>query len=275
VERLPSLLDRAQEESRRKEVGQFALFGGPAEAAKRPRPADEDGTPSGVPPLWSRRERLANEKEALGFYITGHPLESYEEEIRLFSSATTATLSSLRGGTEVKLGGLVASMKEKITKRGERMATVTFEDLEGIVEVVVFAEPLRKYRDLLESQEPVFLLGKYETDERGGRFAEDEAVRTGKILVEEVIRMENVRERLARSVKYRLLLDRLSPHDVADLRKILSRHPGDRKGYLHLVRDGAFEAVYSLDDRHSVSPSLDLARELGARFGYDVLSLHQ
>jgi DNA polymerase-3 subunit alpha len=262
VERLPLLLDRAQEEARRKESGQFALFGG-GEAPPPRRPVEEDGSAPSLPPLWSRRERLANEKEALGFYITGHPLESYEEEIRLFSTATTATLPSLRSGTEVKIGGLAASFKERTTKRGDRMANVVFEDLEGIADALFFSEPLSKYRDLLAAQEPVFLVGKYEVNDKGAQ-----------VRVEEVIRMENVRERLARSVHVRLLLDRLTPVDVADLRKILSRHGGDRKGYLHLVREGGFEAVYSLDDRHGLAPSLDLARELKGRFGYDVLSLH-
>jgi hypothetical protein len=101
--------------------------------------------------------------------------------------------------------------------------------------------------------------------------AGDQAV---KILAEEVFRMESVRDRLARSVHFRILLDRMTGADVSELRRTILRHAGDKKGFLHLVRPGEYEAVVSLPEGVGVAPSLELAHALRGRFGYDVLRLH-
>ena len=86
--------------------------------------------------------------------------------------------------------------------------------------------------------------------------------------------MENVRERLARSVHFQVYTDRMTPADLADLRKMLQRHAGDKRGILHLVREGEYEAVLALPEEFGVAPSLSLARKLRMRFGYDVLRLN-
>jgi len=257
---LPALLDEAQAEVRRRESGQFSLFGAPSDDAP---PARREGKAAPTAASWSRSERLTFEKEALGFYITGHPLDSYAAEIALYANVTTAKLAHLKTGAEVKIGGIVTALKERITKKGEKMAHLTLEDLEGTVEVTVFPGAYSECRDIFASPEPIFLLGRVE--------AGDQAI---KVLAEEVFRMENVRDRLARSVHFQILLDRMTEADVAELRKTILRHSGDRKGFLHLVRPGDYEAILSLPDGVGVAPSLELAHALRGRFGYDVLRLH-
>jgi len=254
---LPSLLDEAQAEVRRRESGQFALFGESSDGKPRKRGRKADAAPS-----WSRPERLGFEKETLGFYITGHPMDSYAGEIALYANTTTGRLPA-ENGAEVRIGGLVTGFKEKMTRRGEKMATWTLEDLEGTVDVVVFSRQLPECRQALVGTEPVFLLGRLSIEDQGV-----------KILTEEVFRMENVRERLAKSVHFHLLLDRMSPVDVAELRRTILRNAGEKRGFIHAIRPGEFEAVISLPDGCGVAPSLDLARELRGRFGYDVLRLH-
>jgi DNA polymerase-3 subunit alpha len=257
---LPALLEEAQAEVRRRESGQFALFGAPAEE----RPAALPRAPAAPPAhSWSRPERLAHEKEALGFYITGHPLDSWAAEIALYANATTARIAHLKPGTEVKIGGIITALRERITRKGEKMANLTLEDLEGTVDVTVFSRTFLECRDTLASTEPVFLLGRVEAGEQAAR-----------VIAEEVFRMENVRDRLARSVHFQVLLDRLDDADVAELRKTILRHAGDKKGYLHLVRPGDYEAIIALPDGVGVAPSLELAHALRGRFGYDVLRLH-
>ena len=82
-------------EVRRRESGQFALFGSPAE--ERPAARVRGGTVAPAP-SWSRAERLSFEKEALGFYITGHPLAGYEKEARRYASTTCAQVAGKRNG---------------------------------------------------------------------------------------------------------------------------------------------------------------------------------
>jgi DNA polymerase-3 subunit alpha len=168
----------------------------------------------------------------------------------------------LKPGTEVKIGGIITALKERITRKGEKMANLTLEDLEGTVEVTVFARTYQECRDTLSSAEPVFLLGRVEAGEQGAR-----------VVADELFRMEKVRDRLARSVHFQVLLDRLTESDVAELRKTILRHAGEKKGFLHLVRPGDYEAVVALPEGVGVAPSLELAHALRGRFGYDVLRL--
>ena len=143
---------------------------------------------------WSRPERLTFEKETLGFYITGHPMDSFAGEIALYANTTTGGLPAIKHDAEVRIGGLVTGLKEKMTRRGEKMASWKLEDLEGTVDVVVFPRQLPECREALGSPEPVFLVGRLSIEEQGV-----------KIHTEEVFRMENVRERLAKSVHFHLL----------------------------------------------------------------------
>ncbi len=258
-EQLPSLMDAAQEEARRRESGQFTLFGGEAAAGK----SSAGRKPVPQAQKWTRRERLSNEREALGFYITGHPLDAFTGEIALFGNATSSRIAALKQGAEIKIGGVIAGVREKSTKRGEKMAILTLEDLEGILEVVVFPEKYREIKELLASEEPVFLVGRVDSDET-----------SSKVIAEDIFLMKNVRERLARSVHFRIEMERMTRDDVTDLRKIVKRHTGDKKGYLHLVRGGDYEVVVAMPEGFGIAPSIELARELQGRFGYDVLRIH-
>jgi DNA polymerase-3 subunit alpha len=260
-DRIPSLIEEAQREAKRKESGQFALFGAaPSETGPK---AKKTAAAPASEPLWSRKERLAHEKEALGFYITGHPLDAFAGEIELFANTTTAQIGELRSGAEVKVGGVINSVRERLTKKGDKYAVLTIEDREGIVEVLVWAEAYKECGDACASEEPIFLIGRVEKGEN-----------STKLIAREIFRMENIRERLARSVHYRIDLAASTPDQVAGFRKALRRHAGEKRGYLHLVREGDFEAVIQLPDSCSVNPSLELAKELRGLFNYDILRLH-
>jgi DNA polymerase-3 subunit alpha len=261
IERIPSLIEEAQREAKRKESGQFALFGAaPAEPAK----TRIDAAPKQKPePLWSRKDRLAHEKEALGFYITGHPLDAFAGEIELFANTTTAQIGDLKSGAEVKVGAVINSVREKLTKKGDKYAILNIEDREGLIEVLVWAETYKECADACASEEPIFLIGRVEKGET-----------SNKLIAREVFRMENIRERLARSVHYRIDLSASTPDLVSSFRKTLRRHAGEKRGYLHLLREGEFEVVVQLPESCSVNPSLELAKELRGLFNYDVLRLH-
>ncbi len=258
-ERLPSLMEEAQEAARRRGSGQYALFGAPI--GTTPSAQETEKTPS--PPTWSRRERLAHERDALGFYITGHPLDEYPGEIELFANAVTSRVPSMSSGTEIRIGGIISSLRQKTTKQGRKMAYLQLEDQEGVLEVIVFPEVFQQSQDAFSCEGPVFLVGRVEAEEK-----------TVKVIATEIFRMENVRERLARSVHFQIYTDRMTSADILDLRKMIERNAGEKRGFLHLVREGEYEAVLALPETYGVAPSLTLARELRVRFGYDVLRLH-
>ena len=93
---------------------------------------------------WAEQEALEYEKEALGFYITGHPLDRFIKDIKRLSSYDTASLAEISDKSRVTLAGLPVEIKETLDKKGNRMAFVKLEDLKGSVELLVVFQVLRR-----------------------------------------------------------------------------------------------------------------------------------
>jgi DNA polymerase-3 subunit alpha len=159
-------LAAAQAAQRRRNAGQVSLFdlldaGGGTAAAAAGAPAAEALADPPVPavPPYEPRQVLALEKEVLGVYLSGHPLEAVQEV--LWRQATAiADLREREEGDRVRIGGLIAGMRRTVTKRGESMAFVTVEDLASQVEVVVFPSVYESCRALLEPDAIVSVRGK-------------------------------------------------------------------------------------------------------------------
>ena len=259
---LQPLLEEAQSEARSREAGQFSLFGpSTQEKPSESRAAKKAAEPPSAA-IWDRRTCLANEKEALGFYITGHPLDSYKTEVSMYSSATTADIANLRPDSEVKIGGIISQLRERTTRKGERMASLSIEDLDGTVNVTVFPTVYQECQDALTSTDPVFVVGRLKKTDTGTEIHADE-----------LFLMSNVKERLARSVHLRIEMSSSDSFDMEELAATIRRFGGNKKAFLHIIRKEEYEAVIELPDSMSVNPSLDLVRELKNRFGYNVLDL--
>src|SRR3989338_8459890 len=115
---------------------------------------------------WPENEKLINEKEMLGFYVTGHPLERYQKELKSYS-ITTCALATSKGGEEVVIGGLVSKLKFTQTKRkNEKMAIVTLEDLEGAIDLLVFPKTFKSYGQLLAKDVILFFKGNLDKKEQ-------------------------------------------------------------------------------------------------------------
>jgi DNA polymerase-3 subunit alpha len=131
---------RAEERSR----GQHSLFGGAAAVEMTPPPL-----PSVAP--WTDLERAAHEKEVLGFYVSGHPLDSYKEDLKRLCSGTIAHFSRQAQGTPARAAGMVTALKKTMTRKGDPMAFGTLEDRTGSIEVLVFPEAYAQWgRHLVE-----------------------------------------------------------------------------------------------------------------------------
>ena len=125
------------------------------------------GAPAEVIPEWEADQRLAFEKEVLGFYISGHPLARYREVVEPLGVTTSADLAAKGHGARVILFGHAAGLKETSTKGGNRMAFFTLEDMEGTVEVTVFPEPFKTAAACLRSGEAVLVRGRVDDGDKG------------------------------------------------------------------------------------------------------------
>ncbi|RQD78075.1 MAG: DNA polymerase III subunit alpha, partial [Candidatus Syntrophonatronum acetioxidans] len=159
---LDDTLNQAQSYHRERQNGQISMF------EVLSGEGDWDVTRDKLPSLeeFSMKEKLSFEKELLGFYISGHPLEQYREilETQMFSSSD---LAQCRHQERVKLGGIIHQVKTIVTKKGKTMAFFTLEDLRGEVEVIVFPDLYENSREILKNEEIVRVTGKLDRNAEG------------------------------------------------------------------------------------------------------------
>ncbi|MEJ2640368.1 MAG: DNA polymerase III subunit alpha, partial [Desulfosarcinaceae bacterium] len=215
-----------------------------------------------VPPLarvpeWDEKEKLALEKEALGFYISGHPLARFEAVMAKYSGLNAETLADRTDGSVVRLGGTLQATKVIRTKREELMAFATLEDMRGCVEVVIFPSVYKETSDLLEVDRPLFVQGELQKEEGGL-----------KILADTLIPMEDAESLWTATVHLKLDLEKTQTETLSDLEKIIRRHPGSCKSFIHLVVPDKTETVIALGGDYTLSATPELNRDVSACLGY-------
>jgi DNA polymerase-3 subunit alpha len=206
---------------------------------------------------WDGKQFLAFEKEALGFYLSGHPLTRYEEVLDKFTNANAISIKELQDGGVIRIGGLVRSTKNIKTKKGELMAFVTIEDMHGAVEVIVFSRVFSDVRDLLVEDRPVLVQGQVQKDEK-----------SVKILADMVIPIDKAEETWAASVHFNLELSRTDREGLENLHAILKRHPGLCPAFLHLRSPGNTDSIIALPDGFKLKAGAVLTREVNGFLGY-------
>jgi DNA polymerase-3 subunit alpha len=253
---LDEALDRAQAYQRDRASGQMNLFD-LLRAKKNVTPA-----PPKLPdvPEWDSRMKLQYEKESLGFYISGHPLDFYAEQIAKLCTTQTTGAKEHREGAEVILCGVLSVIKELTTKKGDRMAFLTLEDKEGTIEVVSFSDTYQQCKDLLEDDTPVVVIGRVQHDEK-----------SSKIIAAKVLNLHDAQVQTVDAVHIHLPAGTTDQDVLTRLRHLLMTHPGECKTVLHLNVDGKAEAVIALSPKLKVSPTTGFLQEMAQHFGKDCL----
>jgi DNA polymerase-3 subunit alpha len=247
---LDRIIDHGSRHQKDRDQGQNRLFGGDDEPATA---TDEASLPFVQP--WTETEALAAEKEALGLYMSGHPLQRYAEAI---AAAGARRLGDLQQSeADVAVPGIVTGLRPLKTKRGERMAVFTLEDEVAKVEAVVFPEAFTRVGALAVTDAMLLVRGKYERDEESSR-----------LLVSEMTPLDAVRERTVREVQIRLPDRGLARTAIRALATVLERHPGDRRvSVVMSVRDGSKTLRVRAATARRIRPSDQLVRDVEAVCG--------
>jgi DNA polymerase-3 subunit alpha len=175
IETLEPALAEAQLIQSEREAGQGSLFEEVSKDGKGGKDGNDGKEPksesslSDLPdiPAWSEAERLAKEKEVLGFFISGHPLERFRAEVELFGSRTTATLGAW-GEQQVSVAAVVTAVKRQISKKtGKEYARLVLEDFHGTAEAIVFPEAWAKLNQIIRADSALLLTGGYSDRDRG------------------------------------------------------------------------------------------------------------
>ena len=258
---LMAVLDQAIEDGaaaqRERELGQTNIFG--EDLTGHDAPA---ASPLPPVPEWDQTQRLKYERELTGFYISAHPLSRYETTLGALSTATTAGLPDCADGKEVKLCGIIASVKSMLTKKGDRMAYVTLEDLQGTAEVIVFPDLFKTAGDLVAPEQLVRITGTIDRGDKGTK------LRGSKIEP-----LADVQKQAVKRVQIRLADRPDAPDQLLRLRDIFQRHPGGTTVYLTFQLDAALEAETAPLANWTVSPSEHFVSDIEEVLGKGVLSL--
>ncbi len=234
-----------------RERGQSSLFG-----AFEDRSAAEPEAQKDLPE-WPDHELLAQEKELLGFYVTGHPLTPYASILQSYSLANTKTLAQLPNRALTRLGGLIAAVQNGVSKKnGKPYSMVTLEDLDGSVQVLCVNENYEKYRELLTQGKAIFVIGEINTgDERP------------KIFPQEIMALEDVPRRFTKQVHLRLHTAHLKPENLESLQTLLAAHPGRCPLFLCFRRPAGDLVFLETHEKFRVAPSRRLQEEIDQLFG--------
>ena len=235
---------KAQED---REKGQISLFdgGGSSELVVQELPEVEE---------WSEREKLAKERDLLGFYISSHPLKPYARDLKNFARP----LSEIEGqhnGTPLRVGGLVEEVRKLFDRRGNPFAFVTVKDLNGTGDIAFFAEAFANHQQLLVEGETILVEGR--VCEHNGRLS---------LQADRALLLKSARAELTKSVTLSLPYQKVNDPLLSRLRHLCERHMGDCELWLQLKNgDEQDKMVRSKTIR--VDPCDDLLRGIEELIG--------
>ncbi|MBA1148147.1 DNA polymerase III subunit alpha [Ectothiorhodospiraceae bacterium WFHF3C12] len=264
---LPQALQAAEQASRNRAAGQNDLFGGGEATA-----VHAEANPLARPPIeeWEEPDRLAAEKETLGLYLTGHPIDRYEAEL---AGIVTARLQQLAAGAvsgsapaeggngrrsnepRVTAAGLVVGIRVRNTQSGGRMAAVTLDDRTGRMEVTVFPEAFNRFRHLIAKDALLVVSGGLGYDEFADGY---------RVTAEEILDIGEARNHYARRVVMGVDSAQAGNGFVHELREVLEPYcEGGCPVWLE-YRGALAQAALRLGERWRVRPTDELIKRLGA-----------
>ncbi len=235
-------MERAQRAQKDAEHGQSGLFGLFDEGPKAGRDADE------LPKTaeWEEGERLANEKEVLGFFVSGHPLDKYAEKLRNLTGVISAADALERKppekswgrqadpADEIQVAGMILGLKVQKTKRDQKLyAQAALEDATGKIELVCFPRDYERLSGQLKMEAPVLVRGVLTGDEDAAP----------KIAVSAIQSLEEVQVKLPTGVRIRINLDRATEEMFVGVKSAADAAPGPGKVMMHLQRKGEYEVI--------------------------------
>jgi len=248
---LDHCLGRASAMAADKARGQSSLFD-TFDAAPKAAP-----TKAVVLEEWPAGERLAAEKELLGFYVSGHPLEPFEAILRRYTLQTVEDLAGLANRSMARFGGLVGAVQQGVSKKsGKPYAMVTVEDATGSVQLLCMNESYDKYRELFVMNMPLLVTGEVSTGED-----------RPKVFPQEIMKLEDAPKKYTKQVQLRLRADGLNRERLEMARRLCEAHTGTVPVMIRLQLPGGEMAFIEPNDRYFVAASAGLEREITEVFG--------
>jgi DNA polymerase III subunit alpha len=239
---LDKAIERALKTQRDAESGQHGLFG---VFQQEEAHANNDRLPEA--PDWDEHTRLAAEKEILGFFITGHPLEKYKDKLQDLQALNTAEIAAVKSSTgkdeNITTAGIITNLRVLKSKKGDFYAQGALEDMAGSVEMIVFPEAYRKLQDKVKLEVPVLV--------RGGLRIEEGV--NPKLTANDIIPLEEAKVPLPRALRIRIPVESASESTIDDLHGLFRQCKGGAKVLFDVERPGDFMVVMEAEG-YNVQP---------------------
>ncbi len=233
---LDKAIEQAQKAQRDAEFGQHGLFG----VFQQEELAEQNGKLPNVPD-WDEHMRLAAEKEILGFFISGHPLEKYRDKVIDFQALSTEEIAGMTNSTgkdeTITTAGMITNVRVLKSKRGDFYAQATLEDMSGSVDMIVFPEAFKRIGEKVKLEVPVLVKAGVRIEEGANP----------KITAAEIIPLEDAKIPLPRAIRIRIPLENSGERTVDDLHALFLERKGEAKVLFDVERQGDFMVVMEAD----------------------------
>ena len=259
---LENIMKAAQNAQAERDRGQMSLFGDGEEA---PTATVALVAAPELDPL----ERLMREKEQLGFYVSGHPLEEYGDIIENYTSTSTQSLAENRIDSEVDVAGMLTEVSNHTTKKGESMAVIELEDLEGAVKVVVFPDAYKSAVELVEGK-VVWIRGTVKLDNRNRNSDSDEDTQKEALQIQanKILDIESVAEQQTSALEVTIPESDLeNTEKLAALQEIARANKGDHDLILRLMSSRYGEVIARCDRKYNIAYKPQIIEQVEGLFG--------
>jgi DNA polymerase-3 subunit alpha len=257
---ISAALQSADQDARNQDAGMFDLFGESEEVV------DADPFEQFMNAReWSDKERLNGEKDTLGLYVTGHPIDEYESELKHFVSRKLQELQPARGRTQ-KLAGLIVDLRVKKTKRGDNLCFVTLDDRSARIDISLYGETYDEARRLIQKDKVIVVEGEVAQDDYNGGL---------KVRGQQVLSVADARIRYAKSLTIKADATALNQQSLRMLQESLRKARAFQQGMPVVIDYSCEEAkgLIELGSEWIVSPDDDLMQSLREQFGNQSVSL--
>ena len=258
---LDKAIERALKTQRDAESGQHGLFG---VFQQEETHANNDKLPD--TPDWDEHTRLAAEKEILGFFITGHPLEKYKEKLEELQALTTVEIAAAKSSTgkdeSITTAGIITNVRVLKSKKGDFYAQGALEDMEGSVEMIVFPEAFRKLQEKVKLEVPVLL--------RGGLRIEEGV--NPKLTVNDIIPLEEAKVPLPRALRIRIPAESANESTIDGLHALFAQCKGEARVLFDVERQGDFMVVMEAEG-YNVQPDRNFMARVQELCGRDAVRI--
>jgi DNA polymerase-3 subunit alpha len=253
-----ALIDKAMERGQRRQrdhsSGQHGLFGGAraaAGAAPEPPPDVEE---------WPEHELLSAEHATLGFYLSGHPLAKYAGRLKELAVVELGAVEGRRNGEDVLVAGVVANSRAMRSRKGDRWAIYTLQDLSGVVELLVFPEAFGRLESVFRADTPLLVKGRINVEDAGMR-----------VTVSDARPLEDVTEPPPSLLCVRVSLEAMDEWMLERLEQLFESKPGPCRVAFELI--GADGSVATLEAERRVRPDRELVEAVREMCGADAVQV--